>query len=69
MDAARYESIFQSRLRDDFPDLRELEERGLAHEENGLVTLTAAGMERSDTIGPALFSVPMQQRMGEYHLV
>lgn len=69
LDEARYESVFQSRLRDDFPELCELEERGFTHEEDGLVTLTAAGMERSDTIGPALFSAPVQQRMEEYHLV
>lgn len=70
LDAAHYETLFGSHLADDFPELRELRELGLAVEtaDGGRIVLTAAGMERSDTIGPALFSEPMQQRMQDYEL-
>ncbi len=51
------------------PELMQLAEWGLANEENGGLCLTAAGMERSDAIGPWLYSSEMRQRMesGECH--
>ncbi|MCR9230708.1 MAG: STM4012 family radical SAM protein [bacterium] len=46
-----------------FPDLRELEEYGLARITADTIILTPAGLERSDTLGPWLYSEQVLQRM------
>ena len=52
----------------DFPELGELPGYGLGACVDGALVLTAAGLERSDTIGPALFSPDTQRRMEEFDL-
>lgn len=46
-----------------FPELQELEEHQLARITAETITLTPAGLERSDTIGPWLYSEQVLQRM------
>ncbi|RYD78290.1 MAG: coproporphyrinogen III oxidase family protein [Verrucomicrobiaceae bacterium] len=53
----------------DFPQLRELLDLDLATLQGGHLILTAGGMERSDTIGPWLFSSVMTERMEQFELV
>jgi oxygen-independent coproporphyrinogen III oxidase len=50
----------------DFPELTVLTRRGLATLEAGAITLTPAGLERSDVIGPWLYSADMRRRMESY---
>ncbi|VTS05820.1 STM4012 family radical SAM protein [Tuwongella immobilis] len=61
-----YRQRFSSDALDDFPELWELPESGLASITDLHITLTALGLERSDTIGPWLFSPAMRQRMEAY---
>ena len=56
LDRAAYLEEFGSDLFEDFVHLSELEENGLAVRLDDRLTLTAAGMARSDTIGPWLYS-------------
>ena len=66
LDLARYEARFGSAAFDDLPQLGELEPLGLAREAGGALVLTPAGLERSDTIGPWLFSEAVRRRMAEH---
>lgn len=59
-DAARYPFGDLGR---DFPELQVLIEAGLAVREGAVVRLTAAGLERSDAIGPWLISRSIRARM------
>lgn len=52
----------------DLPELAELLPRGLAAEREGVLYLTPAGLERSDVLGPWLFSRPVHQLMEAYEL-
>lgn len=52
----------------DLPELAELEPRGLAAMSQDRLCLTAAGMERSDAIGPWLYSAAVRARSGEFAL-
>jgi oxygen-independent coproporphyrinogen-3 oxidase len=63
-----YRANFGTDPLEDFPELRELPECGLALLTDETLTLTPFGMERSDTIGPWLFSAEMQARIGQYEL-
>ena len=65
LDAAAYERRFGTRPRDDFPELRELVELGFA-DPGPCWRLTEAGLERSDVIGPWLYSPRVRQQMEEY---
>jgi oxygen-independent coproporphyrinogen-3 oxidase len=56
LDLAAWTSRFGTELAVDLPELRELEGLGLARREGGRLVLTAAGLERSDVIGPWLHS-------------
>jgi oxygen-independent coproporphyrinogen-3 oxidase len=61
-----YQQRFDSSLLSDLPGLHDLFEFGLAAIENETMVLTPAGLERSDTIGPWLYSLSVQQLMEEY---
>jgi oxygen-independent coproporphyrinogen-3 oxidase len=50
------------------PRLGELVERGLAYRSDGLLRLTAEGLERSDAIGPWLYSARVRGLMDGYEL-
>ncbi len=69
IDFAAYFERFEAELWGDFPMLSELVEHGLAEQYDARCILTPAGLERSDTIGPWLFSAEMQVRMDDYELV
>lgn len=53
----------------ELPELLILEERGLAKSSPDSVRLTDAGMERSDAIGPWLYSAHVRNLMQQYELV
>jgi oxygen-independent coproporphyrinogen-3 oxidase len=63
-----YQSRFASMPLSDLPMLQELLAYGLARVENEVMTLTPSGLERSDTIGPWLYSLQARQLMEEYTL-
>ncbi len=63
-----YQQRFSSQALADLPILHELLEFGLATIEEEMMLLTPAGLERSDTIGPWLYSLSVQQLMKEYAL-
>lgn len=65
VDLAAYRARFGGDAMADLPELGELAQRGLAELDGGAarLSLTAAGVERSDTIGPWLFSSRVQQLM------
>jgi len=63
---AEYQTRFHSSPSETFPELTDLGEHGLAREEEGVLRLTPAGVERSDAIGPWLQSEAMRERMQEY---
>jgi oxygen-independent coproporphyrinogen-3 oxidase len=75
LDLAAYRRRFGSSVWDDLPELRELLstgcaslEPGTSEADTGLVTLTALGLERSDTIGPWLYSDAVRARMRAYEV-
>lgn len=61
-----YQEDFRSEVFDDFPQLQELVVTELAAVNDGRLQLTAAGLERSDAIGPWLYSPAIAQRMEQY---
>ena len=63
-----YREEFGGEALEDFSELGELPEHGLGAFVGDDLVLTAAGLERSDTIGPALFSDDTQRRMEEFDL-
>ncbi len=65
---AAYQARFGADPLDDLPVLAELVEHGLARVDDGALALTDAGMERSDTIGPWLYSAPVEESMRGYAL-
>jgi oxygen-independent coproporphyrinogen-3 oxidase len=66
--AADYARRFGTPLLGDFPDLPDLERQGLARLDGGRVVLSDAGLERSDTIGPRLYSPEIRRRMERFVL-
>ncbi|MBZ4415807.1 STM4012 family radical SAM protein [Myxococcus sp. RHSTA-1-4] len=66
VDLAAYRQRFGAEVLEDFPELAELETHGLGRQEAGVLRLTAAGVERSDLIGPWLHSEPVREQMKEY---
>ena len=50
----------------DHPELLELLSLGLAQQRGDVLTLTDAGFERSDAIGPWLYSGAVQSRTQSY---
>jgi oxygen-independent coproporphyrinogen III oxidase len=68
LDVSRYTARFGTDPVDDFPDLRTFAELGLlAHDYNHWIP-TPLGLERSDVIGPWLFSDRVQNLMAGYEL-
>lgn len=64
----RYTEFFGSDVFEDFPELFDLEQQGFACQKNGVFRLTPAGLERSDVIGPWLYSENVAARMNSFHL-
>jgi oxygen-independent coproporphyrinogen-3 oxidase len=63
LERARYARRFDSNVLDDFPELRNLVDLGLATITASHLRLTAAALERSDAVGPWLFSERVRQLM------
>jgi oxygen-independent coproporphyrinogen-3 oxidase len=63
---AAYRRRFGTDALDDLPELAELEQLGLAQGSAAGLCLTDAGLERSDTIGPWLYSARARQLMEGY---
>lgn len=61
-----YRARFGTDARSDLPQLSELEPRGLAREQEDRLALTDAGLERSDAIGPWLYSPSVRALMEAY---
>lgn len=68
LDLERYEARFGSSPLADVPALSTLVEHRLATLGDNRMALTAAGLERSDAIGPWLYSARIRRLMGEYRL-
>jgi len=66
LDVPAYQRRFHSDPLDDLPELCELEPLGLTTRQGQHLKLTAAGLERSDAIGPWLYSQRVQALMGGY---
>ena len=66
LSASDYEAWCGGDCRADFPQLAGLEETGLAIWSDGTLTLTDAGFERADTIGPWLYSADVEEEMRHY---
>jgi oxygen-independent coproporphyrinogen-3 oxidase len=63
-----YRRRFETDALDDMPDLRDLEQLGLATIGTERLRLTEKGLERSDTIGPWLYSAGVRTLMQAYEL-
>lgn len=61
-----YQQRFGASPMEELPELAVLREHGLAREEDGVLRLTATGVERSDAIGPWLQSDRVRALMGDY---
>ncbi len=68
IDPAFYRRRFDSEILADFPAFQELLERELIASRDGRFVLTEAGLERSDVIGPWLYSQQVQALMEGYQL-
>jgi len=68
LDKAAYQQRFFAPVLNDFPQLRQLLELGLAQESPQRLSLTEAGIARADTIGPWLVSDHVQRRMQDFQL-
>ncbi len=69
LDRGLYQQRFQSDPLVDLPQLAELMNLGLANIANDCLQLTAAGLERSDAIGPWLYSPRVRSQMEEFECV
>lgn len=68
LELSTWRQRFQTEVQDDFPELRMLIERDLAHQSNDKILLTAAGLERSDCIGPWLYSEDVLLRSQDFEV-
>jgi oxygen-independent coproporphyrinogen-3 oxidase len=68
LDFDAYRRSFGSDAASDFEELGVLIDLGFARAEGGVVRLTEQGMERSDAIGPWLYSQPVRSRMERFEL-
>ncbi|UBF25568.1 STM4012 family radical SAM protein [Kovacikia minuta CCNUW1] len=68
LNCAAYRDRFGSQALTDFPQLQHLIDHHLATLQTNLLMLTQAGIERSDAIGPWLFSNHVQMLMSQYTL-
>lgn len=65
---SEYLSRFGSEVLEHFPELSELHEAGLIETTGQAIGLTKHGLERSDAIGPWLYSQPVQSLMKTFDL-
>jgi oxygen-independent coproporphyrinogen-3 oxidase len=63
---AAYRNRFGTEVFGDLPALCELDPLGLARRDSERLRLTAAGVERSDALGPWLYSEAVRKLMEEY---
>jgi oxygen-independent coproporphyrinogen-3 oxidase len=63
-----YRQRFRTCLHNDLSELQVLEREGLTEAGDDILRPTPAGLERSDVIGPWLFSPTMRERMDSYEL-
>ncbi|XAM01613.1 STM4012 family radical SAM protein [Phycisphaeraceae bacterium D3-23] len=68
LDTALFELRFGEHPAARFPELSELEALGLMVREPGRLRLTPMGIERSDSVGPWLYSSAIRRRMEAYRL-
>ena len=68
LDCAAYAARFGSAVDDDLPQLGELVALGLAERGPATLRLNARGLERSDAIGPWLYSAAVRRLSEEYTL-
>ena len=68
VNAAAYRARFGTEILSDFPELNELEASGLSEQNARLLRLTPTGIERSDAIGPWLYSPAVRERMAACEL-
>jgi oxygen-independent coproporphyrinogen-3 oxidase len=66
LDLAEYRSRFAAEALADLPQLAALEQAALATIDDERIRLTPAGLERSDAIGPWLYSPAVRRRIEEY---
>jgi oxygen-independent coproporphyrinogen-3 oxidase len=66
LDQAAYRRRFGAEVLTDFPELMELADRMLALRGAERLQLSASGVERSDAIGPWLYSSRVRELMGAY---
>ncbi|MBL8717404.1 MAG: STM4012 family radical SAM protein [Myxococcales bacterium] len=66
VDRAAYRARFGTDVLADLPELATLVDDGLAQVDDAHLVLTDAGLERSDAIGPWLFSDAVRARMDEW---
>jgi coproporphyrinogen III oxidase-like Fe-S oxidoreductase len=68
LDLAMYRAKFGADVDAHFPELAELEPRGLAERAGDMLVLTHSGLARADAIGPWLYSETVRARMAEFEL-
>ena len=68
LDVAAYRRRFGTSAEEDVPELAELGELGFMTRAEGRLVLTPAGLERSDVIGPWLYSSQVRDRMDSCEL-
>jgi oxygen-independent coproporphyrinogen III oxidase len=68
LDLAAYRATFATDVWSDLPELGQLPSHGWAQFCDDRLQLTPAGLERSDLIGPWLYSEKVNRRMDEYPL-
>jgi oxygen-independent coproporphyrinogen III oxidase len=66
LDLDAYHARFGADAGDDIPEVNELEPHGLARRTPDRLSLTAEGLERSDAIGPWLYSSRVKELMQDY---
>lgn len=68
LDAGEYRRRFGTGIEEDLPQLEGLAAHGLAARDGGRLRLTEAGMERSDALGPWLYSERARRMMEAFEL-
>jgi oxygen-independent coproporphyrinogen III oxidase len=68
LDRLAYRNEFGADVLDHLPQLNDLSECGLAESDSARIVLTPHGLERSDAIGPWLYSPRVKRLMAEYEL-
>ncbi len=66
LDLAYYRKLFSTEAKDDFVELREFVEQGLAEIKEDKMTLTDEGMAYSDAIGPMMISAKVRRLMESF---